>query len=529
MNEKFFEKIIDQIINRKIKNSLELINLKKEISSEFGITLPPNANIRNAYNNLLKRKVIKRNKLLEKVLKSKKVRTISGVAVVAVITKPLPCFGECLYCPQEKNMPKSYLSNEPAVMRAVSVNFNPYQQVQKRLKVLELNGHDVSKIELIVAGGTFSHLPGEYKYDFLKECFRACNDYPKLNNKCVEKNFKKEILLEQKKNETARVRIIGVTLETRPDSINEKEIKLFRELGCTRVEIGVQSIYDSVLKKVKRGHGKAETIKATKLLKDAGFKVGYHLMLGLPGSNKEKDFQVFKKVFSDSSYQPDLVKIYPCVVTEGSDLLELYLNKKYKPLNNEEVEELIIKIKKIIPPYVRISRIIRDIPSDSIIAGPKVSNLRQLISKKVKCQCIRCREVKGEYSKKEKTILSRIDYDASDGKEVFLEICSKDNSKLYSMLRLRIPSKSKNIFSELENAAIIREVHTYGKLTEIKKKKTDSPQHVGFGKRLIQEAEKISREEFNKKKMAVISGVGVRRYYEKIGYSLEGTYMIKHL
>jgi len=543
MNQ-LFTTIIKEAIRRKCKSPEVFDELKKEICGRFSLTTPRNADIRDYYEKLVTSKKIKRYRDFEKTLKSKKIRTLSGVAVVAVLTKFYPCRGKCLYCPTEKEMPKSYISNEPAVMRAMSVRFNPYRQVQKRLRALEINGHDIDKIELIVMGGTFSDLPKKYQYWFVKECYRAANDY-NIERKSAMPTFaeasagkKKPAIIalqkEQSRNETAKHRIIGLTLETRPDTLDEKEIKFYRELGCTRVEIGVQSIFDDVLKKNRRGHTVSETVRATKLLKDAGFKVSYHLMPGLLGSSFKKDLKMFKEIFSNPDFQPDLIKIYPCVVTRNSDLYKLWKSGRYKALTNKQTEKLISEIKKIIPPYVRISRLVRDIPTSSIVAGPNISNLRQMIQNKgIKCHCIRCREIRDDYSVKDKTKprtitrsgisarvkLRRIDYDASGGKEIYLEYVSPDCKKLYSLLRLRIASAQ----------AIIREIHTYGKLISIGVKNKKSPQHAGLGKKLIVEAERIVKYEFSCDRISVIAGIGVRQYYRKLGYKLRDTYMVKSL
>lgn len=543
MNQ-LFSTIIKEAIRRKCKSPEDFDELKKETCGRFKATTPRNADIRDYYEKLVEVKQLKRNFTFEKILKSKKVRTLSGVAVVAVLTKTYPCRGKCLYCPTEKNMPKSYLSNEPAVMRAMSVKFNPYKQVQKRLRALEINGHDIDKIELIVMGGTFSDLPKKYQYDFISECYRAANDYPKTRKitKCNKlETLKKRIFIEQNRNEKAKYRIIGLTLETRPDTLDDKEIKFYRELGATRVEIGVQSVFDDVLKKNRRGHTVRQTVQATKLLKDAGFKVSYHMMPGLLGSSFKKDLNMFREIFQNPDFQPDLIKIYPCVVTRNSDLYKLWKSGKYRELTNKQAEKLISKVKKQIPPYVRISRLIRDIPATSIAAGPNISNLRQIIQNKgIKCSCIRCREVRDNYSEKDKTkprsdsrsgsgtgvILRRIDYDASGGKEIFLEYSSPDGTKLYSMLRLRIMGFLR---SDLRPKAIIREVHTYGKLLNLKSHDKKSPQHAGLGKKLILEAEKIAKKEFTCEKISVIAGIGVREYYRKLGYKLQDTYMIKIL
>lgn len=547
---KSYDNFIKIATEKEIKNSADFSLIKRQICKELKISLPANADLRECYEKMVNKKEIKRNPDLEKALFSKKNRTQSGVAVVAVLTKPYPCPGKCIYCPSEKEMPKSYLSNEPAVMRAIMANFNPYLQVQRRIRALELNGHKTDKIELIVMGGTFSYFPKPYQIKFITQCFKACNEYEIEKSKATDKQAKSKIkrnsieklIHEQKKNEKAKHRIIGLTLETRPDYIDHKELVNFRSLGCTRVELGIQSIFDEVLKKNKRGHFVQKTIEATRLLKDFGFKINYHIMPGLLGSDLKKDYQMFQELFSNQEFQPDMLKIYPTVVIRQSELYNLWKNKKYIPLSEKYFEKFILKVKnEIIPPYVRISRLVRDVPENRIIAGPKISNLRQIIAEKSNCSCIRCREVRSNYTQEEKIILNRIDYASSDGHEIFLEYVSPDKKKLFALLRLRIPSfyfsKEKDktageIFKKfpiLKNSAIIREVHTYGKMTEIDQKDKDSPQHIGLGKKLIQEAEKITKREFGLKKIAVISGIGARGYYRKLNYKLKDEYMTKKI
>ena len=532
---KDYDEFIKIAMKKLPKNSADWEQLKKDICKKIGGFPPTNADLRSSYDELLSAKKIKQSVKFEKLLKSRGIRTESGVAVIAVLTKSYPCPGKCLYCPTEKDMPKSYLSNEPAVMRAIKAKFDPYEQVKTRIKSLELNGHNTDKVELIVMGGTFSSLPTLYQKRFIYECFRACNEYSRHKTWNIKNgtNYDKLLLKEQKKNEKAKHRIVGLTLETRPDCINEKEIFNFRNLGCTRVELGVQSIFDDVLRKNKRGHFIEATIEATKLLKDAGFKINYHIMPGLYGSDIKKDYLMFKELFSNPDFQPDMLKIYPTVVTKNSDLYKLWKSKKYQPLTDKKFQKFILKIKKeVIPPYVRIARLIRDVPSTSIVAGPTVSNLRQLINKESNCQCIRCREVRSYYNISDTISLRRINYPASNGTEIFLEYSSSDRKKLFALLRLRIT---------VDNHAIIREVHTYGKLKPILNKNNTSllaslreasqagPQHIGLGKKLIEEAEKIAKKEFGVSKISVISGVGVRNYYRKIGYKLQNTYMVKNL
>lgn len=542
---KAYDKFIELAIENLSEEKSDFGALKKNISKILQLPIPTNADLREQYEKLLAKKKIGCSERFENILLTRKIRTQSGVSVIAVLTKSYPCPGKCLYCPDEKDMPKSYLSNEPAVMRAIASKFNPYRQVQNRLRSLELNGHKTDKIELIVMGGTFSYLPKKYQEKFITECFRACNDYDRRPAKTPKRNIS-TLAAEQKRNETAKRRVIGLTLETRPDYIDTEEIINFRKLGCTRVELGVQSIYDDVLKINKRGHAVQKTIEATKLLKDAGFKINYHMMPGLLGSNLEKDVRMFSELFTNPNFQPDMLKIYPTVVVKNCELYSLWKKKKYIPLTDLEFGKMILEIKnKIIPPYVRIARLVRDIPTSSIVAGPTISNLRQMIIPKSNCPCIRCREVGADYIDDEKIILDRIDYDASSGKEIFLQFVSPDKKKLFALLRLRIPSKMRdtkcpigfegerhsvsNAIPALRNAALIREVHTYGKMTQIDTASENSPQHIGLGKKLLLEAERITREEFNMEKISVISGIGVRNYYRKLGYKLQDTYLVKKL
>jgi elongator complex protein 3 len=529
--DKAYDNFIISAIKELPSTQAEFLQLKKVLSKRYGVPTPTNADLRDTYNKLVARKKIKRSAAFEKILLSRRIRTQSGVAVVAVLTKAYPCPGKCIYCPSEKDMPKSYLSNEPAVMRAIDSHFDPYRQVQSRLRSLELNGHQTDKIELIVMGGTFSFLPKPYQMKFIGRCFQAANDYPKnLKSKISNLKINDLLIQAQKRNETSKHRFIGLTLETRPDYIDAEEIINFRKLGCTRVELGVQSIFDDVLKINKRGHLVSETVRATQLLKDAGFKINFHMMPGLPGSTPARDLKMFQELFRNPNFQPDMLKIYPTVVLKNSALHAIWKRGAYAPLSNRQFEKLVVKIKnEAITPYVRIARLVRDVPTASIIAGPTVSNLRQIIIPQSQCPCIRCREVREDYLIKEKIILDRIDYAASDGREIFLQYVSPDKKKLFALLRLRIPAdNNRNHFiPALRGAALVREVHTYGKMTQIDTADKTSPQHSGLGKKLMKEAERIAQKEFGLAKIVVISGVGVRDYYRKAGYKLQDTYMVK--
>jgi elongator complex protein 3 len=520
------EKIIIAFYEESIKNREILDKLKRKFAKKEKSKMSPNSLLLKAYHGLIKDKRIKKDLKIEEVLRIRKIRSLSGIVVVSVLTKPFPCPGKCIYCPKQLGAPKSYLKGEPAVSRAISLNYNPYKQVQVRIKALEATGHPTDKIDLRIIGGTWSFYSKNYQTWFIKRCFQGANNYLKI------KKERKTLDPLQKENETAKHRIIGITIETRPDFINKEEIKRLRKLGVTRIELGVQSVYNDILKINRRGHDIGATIKATELLKNAGFKICYQMMPNLLGSNLKQDEEMFEELFKNPKFQPDYLKIYPCALLKEAPLYNVWKKGNYKPYTTEELLKLLIKIKKLIPYYCRIQRIIRDIPSYYIVeGGTKTSNLRQIIAKIAekegwRCKCIRCREIKEKYDPKEKLYLFRIDYEASGGKEIFLSFENRDRTHLFSLLRLRIPGQT--VLPILKNTAIIRELHTYGQLVPVAKKEK-APQHKGLGKKLMKEAEKIIEKEFALKKIAVISGVGVRGYYRKLGYRLNQTYMIKLL
>jgi len=525
------ENAVKELLKANISTHQDLNKIKRQISKKYNIKILQNSEILKIYNILVKEKKRKRNFQLEAILRKRAVRTLSGIAPVAVLTKDFGCPADCAYCPTEARVPKSYLSNEPAVMRAIRCKYDPYIQTQSRLKALIANGHNPEKIELIVIGGTWSAIPVKYKYWYIKECFRAANEQyfdkeilvEKSWEKLTLKELKQQLLKEQKKNEKAKYRIIGITLETRPDWINKKELEQMRELGCTRVELGAQIIDDKVLAKNKRGHGVAEIINATKSLKDWGFKITYHFMPGLPWSSAKNDLEKFKQLFIDENFQPDQIKFYPTVVTKGSLLYKWWRDGNYKPYSNQVLQKLIIDCKKVVPEYVRIIRLIRDIPAESIVAGNVITNLRQIMQQKgVKCRCIRCREPKQLAISNYKLRITN--YSSSGGMEYFVSFESKDCKTLYGFCRLRLSKNSFDIPDILKNAALIRELHVYGELTPIGEQK--SIQHQGLGRKLLLKAQKIAKGK-GFKKIAIISGVGARDYYRKLGYILKDTYMIK--
>jgi elongator complex protein 3 len=521
------EKIILKLLKKVPKNANDFSSvLRGEMRGrKSGEDLSRKTDLLRVYHAMLARGKIKKSPALETLLIKRAVRTLSGVAIVTVLTEPHECPGQCVYCPDEKEMPKSYISDEPAAARALSLQFDPYRQVSERVKTLTKNGHPTDKIELIVKGGTWNAYPLESQYWFILRCFEAANGVKGTKKGNVEK-IRKILQSAQKKNETAKHRIIGLTLETRPDHVDEKNILIMRELGCTRIELGAQTTDDKILKLVKRGHDTAETIRATKLLKNYGFKVDFHLMPQLPGSTPTKDAKMLAEIFDNPDYRPDMIKIYPCTVVKHSPLYKWVKSGKYKPYADKKLIELLINFKTIVPRYVRISRLIRDIPGHHIVAGNTMTNLRQVIQSEMakrglKCKCLRCREV-GHTDIKLSTPKLFVDkYTASDGTEYFLSYEDIKRQVVYAFCRLRL--NKNGLYS-----AFIRELHTYGQMLKIGAKNALASQHKGAGVKLIAEVEKICKKN-RIHKLAVISGVGVRDYYRKLGYKLEKTYMVKNI
>jgi elongator complex protein 3 len=444
----------------------------------------------------------------------KPTRTISGITPVAIMLPPRRCkHGNCTYCPN-LDVPQSYTPKSPVVLRAKSVNYDSLKQVKGRLEAFEAMNHPTEKIEIIIMGGTFLEYPKKFQYDFVKGIYDALNG---------EKSSTLE--LAKKRNEIAKHRCVALCIETRPD-VCVKFIPRLREFGCTRVELGVQIIEDKIYKLVKRGHSVKDVAEATKALRNAGFKIGYHIMPGLPGSNTKKDVDLFKKLFSDEEFKPDQLKLYPCQVMPGSELEKIYFAGKYKPYTREQIEKVLISMLKLVPRYCRVMRVMREIPPEFLVAGTTRIDLRREIERemrehKIKLNEIRYREV--GFAGKEINLdlkLKITKYKASKGDEYFLEIVNKEDI-LFGLLRLRIVDKK----------AIIRELHVYGQALNLGVKgNLNLWQHRGFGKELMSSAEEIAKK--NKcGEIKVISGVGVREYYKKLGYKLsslkEGEMMVK--
>lgn len=535
------EKIIISALKTRPTTDAELNALKRAAAADFigNRNLPNKTELLRVYHSLLKNKSIAPSKDLEHLLKRRAVRSLSGVAIVTSLIKPFPCPGQCVYCPLDERMPKSYLAEEPAAMRALLLEFNPYTQMQKRLEALEDNGHPTEKIEFIVKGGTWNSYPLAYQYWFILKSFEAANEtgnkLPAAGSKLTENSplaeLRPALKRAQKKNETAKHRLIGLTLETRPDCISERTMWQMREMGCTRLEIGVQHTDDAILKHTKRGHDLAMAKTATTLLKNFGFKTDFHLMPQLPGATPAADLAMLREVFNNPELRPDMIKIYPCTVVKGSELFDWFKQGKYQAYPVEELIRILKQFKTEIPGWCRISRLIRDIPGQYIEEGNTITNLREVLQRQLatdgkKCQCLRCREV-GHVNLETIEDLTPIlfinEYEASGGTEYFLSFEDKTRSVVFAFCRLRICNNGAALFP-----AFIRELHTYGELIRIGKIKFGSTQHTGLGKILMREAEKIVKKN-NLKKLAVISGVGVRAYYRRLGYRLERTYLTKKI
>lgn len=442
-------------------------------------------------------------------------RTISGVTPVAVMAKPFPCPGKCVYCPSSPEAPKSYTLESPAVLRARNCGFDAGKQVQARLKTLAEMGHALDKIELIVMGGTFLSYPQDYQYQFIKDCYDALNDTQSSSLQDAKQL-----------NENAEHRCVGLCIETRPDYCGEEEIKRMLDFGTTRVELGVQTLDDQVHHLTKRGHGVAEVISATRLLRDCGFKVYYHWMPGLPGSTPGHDLELSQQLFEDERFRPDGLKLYPTLVVRGSELENWYQDNRYRPYGNEEMIDLLMAIQALIPRYVRIARLMRDIPGKFIIAGSRDLALRSTVGKRMgqaglRCSCIRCREY-GHRLRDGWPIgepqLTRLDYETWGGSEIFLSY-EDGNETLFGLLRLRMNRES----------AVVRELHVFGPQVRLGARLEPAAQHRGLGERLLREAERITGDEFKTHRLWVLSGVGAREYYRSLGYSLESGYMLKEL
>ncbi|MBI4210498.1 MAG: tRNA uridine(34) 5-carboxymethylaminomethyl modification radical SAM/GNAT enzyme Elp3 [Candidatus Diapherotrites archaeon] len=564
--KKFCKKVIEEVESGRVKGKAELEILKlsvaKSIHAAAGTAIiremPSNPDILSNAKNPSR-------KLLE-MLSIKPLRTLSGVAPVAIMTRPDRCpHGTCIYCPGGPgspfgNVPQSYTGHEPATMRGISNNYDPYAQTISRIEQYYATAHNPEKIELIIMGGTFPATPRQYQEEFIEGAFRAANDFPEkffehgmsMPHKFyarAERGSKEphpapqtphgNLEREQARNEEARIRIVTMCIETKPDWCKEPHINEMLHLGATRVELGAQSLYDEVLAFTHRGHTLDDTIEATRLLKDSGLKVTYHMMPGQPMSSHSKDIEMFREAFGNDDFRPDGLKIYPCMVMPGTALAKIYEQGKFSPLSTAEAAEIIAEAKRFFPEWTRVHRVQRDIPVKLALGGIDKNNLRQLVEQKceekgARCRCIRCRESgintgKGASIDYSNISLVEREYTASKGKEVFISFEDMTNDLLLGFCRLRMPhAPFRKEFTG--STSCIRELHVFGAQLGLGEKKDTSQQHRGFGHRLLSRAEEIAKERFGADKMLVTSGVGAREYYRrKHAYSREGAYMAKEL
>lgn len=512
----------EEILNGKIETIPQLNNRKRELASGLNIKhLPTNPDLIPLMPVALTQKE-------RELFSIKPVRNISGVAVLAAMVKPHICpHGTCTYCPKGLHhpAPPAYTGDEPAAQRGYRNNFDAYNQITSRIKQLQATGQSTDKCELIIMGGTFLSMAEAYQYEFMQGCLDGISGEHHAN-------IKESVAA----CETSENRVIGITMETRPDVAKITDIQRMLTWGTTRVEMGVQSTHDDVLQTLNRQHTIQTTIDSTQRLKDACLKVGYHMMSKLPGSTLERDLESHLEIFTNPSFRPDMVKFYPLAVVENTALYPKMMRGEYTPITQEEAIEFYATVKANVPEWVRIMRVQRDIPAQNISAGVKKTNLRQMVEQRMKengtvCRCIRCREVGFKRIKEGKTPnkieLVRRDYDASNGKEIFLSAEDIEQDILVGFTRLRIPHEP--TLPELAESAYIRELHVYGQSIPIGGQITASGQHKGWGKQLMAEAEQIAKNEFGLNQMNVIAGIGVREYYKNLGYTQNGSFVRKKI
>lgn len=488
-----------------------------------------------AYNEMVADGTLEADSSLFDKLRMKPVRTLSGVTTVTVLTKPYPCPGKCIFCPTDVRMPKSYLPDEPGAMRGVEHNFDPYAQVVSRLTQLKNLGHPTDKIELLILGGTWSSYKRDYQEWFVQQCFSALNTSHREHG---EKNSENSVvsvasLVETHlHNESAPHRNVGLVIETRPDEITPDELRWLRHLGVTKVQLGAQSLDDHILEINQRGHDVATTHRAVSLLRAAGFKVVLHWMPNLLGATPESDRADFAKLWTGLC--PDEIKIYPNQLLANAELYEYWQRGEFHPYTTPELIDLIVKVKPTIPRYCRVNRVIRDIPSTHVVEGNRRTSLRQDIHAEMKkrgvhCECVRCREVRGKTIAPESLRLDDMIYLTDSAEEHFVSFVTPDD-KIAGFIRLSLPNVNSPAtgLTDLDGAALIREVHVYGQSLPVGTDREGSAQHVGLGTRLLAEAEAIARGR-GYLRMAVISAVGTRGYYLERGFERGDLYLTKSL
>lgn len=555
--------ILDRILSELasdagVSTKESLAKLVNRVSGETGLSgSVPTLLLSERYRALVKEGRLPEDSRVKRVLRRRAVRSLSGVSVVSLLTPNFPCPGKCVYCPDNPGLPKSYVPGEPAVMRAEANAFDPVKQVWNRLRALSITGHSPEKCDVRIIGGSWGAYPKDFREDFVRKIYDAHTLFsgipfesadasatfgkhlPFVLPKDVPTDYSESLGEAQDRNSRAENRVVGMAAETRPDLVTSEELRFFRECGITRVEIGYQTTVDEINFATGRGHGNAESAAATKALKDAGFKVVAHMMPNLPGSDPETDRQSFFRVWDDPDFRPDEIKIYPTVVVGNSALERLWKAGKFVPYSDEVLVPLMADLEAAIPEYARLNRAYRDIPASEILSGSKMANLRQVTEAEMHVRGedrkdISAREVRDKKNDPSKAVLEIAEYEASGGREYFLQFVDSADRTLFSVLRFRIPSWTfdggEPIFDCLSNSALIREIHTYGDQMGIGETGGNS-QHRGFGKRLLEEAERIVREAYPQlENLAVIAGAGTREYYAKRGFGMSDLgYMSKRI
>lgn len=490
----------------------------------YGGGTAPQASVIEAYKELVAQGVVPFERELFERLRLKPTRTISGVAPVAVLTGPYPCPADCIFCPEAKGVPRSYLPDEPAVQRAMRARFEPFRETDSRIRTLESMGHSTDKIELLVIGATWSAYPKKYQEWFIRRCLDALNG-----------TISSTLLEAQTRNETSDHRCVGLVVETRPDYITLEEARRLRYLGVTKVQLGAQSTDDAILELNRRGHTIQDTRRAVRLLRLAGFKLHLHWMPNLLGATPESDREDFGRLWSDPALCPDELKIYPCMLIEGTELYTRWQRGEYRPYTDDELVELLADCKTMVPPYCRINRVIRDIPAHYIVAGSKQSHLRQVVlltmrRRGLRCNCIRCREVRADKLAGQPLHLETYTYLTDSTTEHFLSYAT-ERGKLAGFLRLSLPAPDiprDEVLEELAGCAVVREVHVYGPALDIGVPSQGEAQHTGLGRKLAEHAMELARRAGHKR-IAVISAIGTREYYRKLGFELGELYMARTL
>ncbi len=512
----FFEELSKELESGSIRNKDELQRAKVRLSKLYELdAIPGDVEILN-YGDF--------SEEIREVLRIKRTRSASGVAVVALMTSPERCpHGKCIFCPGglENNSPQSYTGHEPAALRGRNNAYDPFNEVFSRLKQLETIGHDTTKVDAIVMGGTFTARSRKYQIEFVKGCYDGMN-------REISSSLTESMML----NEEAERRCVGLTVETKPDWFMEKDVDLSLSYGSTKVELGVQVLNEEILRLNNRGHGIDEITRSTAIARDAGFKIVYHLMPGMYGSSPEEDLRSFRTMISDSRFKPDMLKIYPTLVVKGTGLYHIWKRGEFVPMDSETASSLISAYLAEIPPWIRIQRMQRDIPVKFIEAGVKRSDLRNMAEERsrknqIKTHEIRSREIGFTDSGSTNFTLNRLDYDAGGGREIYLSFENEEET-LVGFLRLRVPSENAHR-QELFDSTIVREIKVFGETVSVGTHASKNWQHKGYGDALLAEAERISREELGLSKLLVISGVGVRPYFRKREYELLGPYMCKSL